>query len=100
MPSAKRKPPPMRRELIANRALARHGIKVAIAALALDWLYTAAFWMVLGRDERRHGKHAELKYFAILGQLAVEIAAILHLVGELRKVPADDAAEVTELRAA
>lgn len=72
--------------MTTNRSLARHTARFGIAALALDWLYTAAFWMVLGRDERRKGKHAELKYFLILGQLAAEIAGIVHLLGVLRKV--------------
>jgi hypothetical protein len=89
----------MRRELIANRALARHGIKVAIAAITIDAAYTTCFWLILGRNERRTKRYAELRYFAIIGQLSLETAVIIHLVGELRKVPAD-VAEVTELRAA
>jgi hypothetical protein len=57
--------------------------------------------MILGRNERRNGKHAELKYFLILGQLAVEIAAIIHLAGQLRKVGTtepDDAARTAQGR--
>lgn len=76
----------MRRELLANRALTRHAINFGIFAIALDWLYTVTFWLVLGRDERRRSKHAEVKYFAIIFQLAAELAAIVHLAGLRKKV--------------
>lgn len=69
-----------------NRALARHATKTALAAVALDGLYTAVFWLVLGRDERRTKRHAELRYFGIIFQLAAEAALIAWLIGQLRKV--------------
>lgn len=76
----------MRRELVANRTLARHATWTALAAISLDWIYTCVYWLVLGRSERRTKKHAALRYFAILGQLSVEAAAIIHLAGMVRKV--------------
>ena len=76
----------MRRELIANRALTRHAIHFGIFAIALDWLYTCCYWLILGRNDRRTKRHAELRYFGIIFQLAAELAAIVHLAGLRKKV--------------
>ena len=65
--------------------LARHATFTALAAVTADGLYTLVFWLILGRDERRAGRYPEVKYFAIIGQLAVETAAIVHLISLLRK---------------
>lgn len=65
--------------------LARHATHTAIAAITIDWLYTCCYWLVLGRNERRLKRHPALRYFAIIGQLSVEIAAILHLLKLGRK---------------
>lgn len=65
-------------------ALARHATHTAIAAVAIDWTYTVAFWLVLGRNERRTKRYAELRYFAIIAQLSVETAIILHLWSTLK----------------
>lgn len=66
-------------------SVARHATITALTAVTLDWAYSITFWLVLGRDERRKGPYAELKYFALIGQLSLETAAIAYLVGQLRK---------------
>lgn len=75
----------MRREVVSTR-LARHATWTALAAVSLDAAYTLYFWLILGRNERRLKKHAALRYFAIIFQLAAETAAIIHLAGMLKKV--------------
>lgn len=62
------------------------GITAGITALAIDAVYTTIWWLVLGRNERRTKTHAELRYFGIIGQLAAEVAAIVHLVSLLKAV--------------
>ena len=64
-----------------NRLLARHAINFAITAIAIDHLYTTAYWLILGRNERRTKPYAELRYLGIILQLSAETAAIIHLLG-------------------
>lgn len=71
---------------MSSRTVARHATWTALAALSIDAAYTVVFWLVLGRNERRTKRHAELRYFAIILQLAAEAAAVVHLVGQLRRV--------------
>lgn len=68
---------------------ARHAMHVVSFALAFDELYTIVFWLILDRDARRAGPHAELKYFGIIGQLAVETTIILYLYKEIRRMDSD-----------
>ena len=72
--------------MTSRATVARHATWTALAAVSLDAAYTLVYWLILGRDERRKGPHPELRYFLILGQLGVETAAIIHLVGQLRRV--------------
>lgn len=67
-------------------AVARHAMCVGMFATAFDELYTIVFWLILGRNARRAGPYAELKYFAILGQLAVETTIILYLWEQRRRL--------------
>lgn len=68
--------------------VARHAIRTALAAVSLDAAYTLTFWLVLGRAERRAGTYPELRYFAILLQLSLEAAAIVHLAQALQQTKA------------
>lgn len=70
-----------------NRAaIARHAMYVGMYAVAFDELYTIVFWLILDRNARRAGPYAELKYFAIIGQLAVETAIVLYLWEQRRRI--------------
>ena len=73
-------------------ALARHATHTAIAAVAIDWTYTAIWWLALGRP------HPAWRYFLIVGQLSVETALILHLWSTLKRAE-DQQAQPGELRA-
>jgi hypothetical protein len=66
--------------------VARHAMSVGMYAVAFDELYTIVFWLILGRNARRAGPYAELKYFAIIGQLAIETTIILYLWEQRRKL--------------
>ena len=64
--------------------MSRHAARFAVAAVTLDALYTAVYWLILGRAERRTGAHPVRAYFLIIGQLAAEAAVVAHLIGYLR----------------
>ena len=72
-----------------NRLLVHHAtnfaITTAIVSLLADGLYTWWYWLVRGRDERRTKPYAEVRYFGIILQLAVETAAIVHLLQARRR---------------
>ena len=83
---------------LAGQALRKIAITTAITALLADGLYTWRYWLVLGRNERRTKPYAELRYFAIIGQLSVETAIILHLWSTLKQAE-DQQTQPGELRA-
>jgi hypothetical protein len=66
--------------------VARHAMSAGMYAVAFDELYTIVFWLILDRNARRKGPYAELKYFAIIGQLAIETTIILYLWEQRRKL--------------
>lgn len=61
-----------------SAAVKRHVTGAALAAVSIDATYTAVFWLVKGRP------HPAWRYLAIVGQLSVEAALILHLINQWR----------------
>ena len=65
-----------------NERLMTHLNRALLTAVVIDHLYTTVFWLVLRRP------HKAWKYALIVGQLSVETAVILHLMGQMRRARA------------
>jgi hypothetical protein len=65
--------------------LARHATITALAAVTLDAIYTAVYWLILGRNQRRISRHPVLRYFGVILQLSAETAVILHLLSRMKR---------------